>query len=86
MNGFLDELVKSSLDCIGYMEENEEWKSMARRNNIEGSKKLRLATNSKLEVVEEELRSKEEELKRMVKSVEEGRYEWKQDLCALRSE
>ena len=67
LNGFLDELVKSSLDCIGYMEENEEWKSMARRNNIEGSKKLRLATNSKLEVVEEELRSKEEELKRMEK-------------------
>ena len=61
----LDELVADSLGCLRYIKKNEDLNiSMIKKDDV-GLKRARVVSDSSLKLMEEELKSKEEELKRM---------------------
>ncbi len=60
----LDELVADSLGCLRYIQKNEDLNiSMIKKDDV-GLKSVKVVSDSSLELMEEELKSKEEELKR----------------------
>ena len=61
----LDELVADSLGCLRYIKKNEDLNiSMIKKDDV-GLKRVKVASDSGLELIEEELNRKEEELKKM---------------------
>ncbi len=61
----LDELVADSLSCLRYIKKNEDLNiSMIKKDDV-GLKRVKVASDSGLELIEEELNRKEEELKKM---------------------
>ena len=61
----LDELVADSLGCLRYIKKNEDLNiSMIKKDDV-GLKRVKVASDSGLELMEEELKSQEEELKKM---------------------
>ena len=61
----LDELVADSLSCLRYIKKNEDLNiSMIKKDDV-GLKRVTVASDSGLELMEEELKSQEEELKKM---------------------
>ena len=64
-NKILDELLTDSLGCIRYIKKNEDLNiSMINKDDIE-LKRLQVVPNNELELIEKELESKEDELKRL---------------------
>ena len=61
----LGELVADSLGCLRYIKKNEDLNiSMIKKDDV-GLKRMRVVSDSGLELMEEELKRKEEELKKM---------------------
>ena len=72
MDKILHDLLKNCTSCIEEMEKNEEWKvmkeelkNMMMKSDDEGVKKMSLLSNDVFEVLKEELKKNEDELKGM---------------------
>ena len=72
MDKILHDLLKHCSSCIEEMEKNEEWKvmkeelkNMMMKSDDEGVKKMSLLSNDVFEVLKEELKKNEDELKGM---------------------
>ncbi len=71
----LDELVADSLGCLRYIKKNEDLNiSMIKKDDV-GLKRVKVASDSGLELMEEELKSQEEELKKMDVNELEEKFE-----------
>ena len=72
----LDELVADSLGCLRYIKKNEDLNiSMISKDDIE-LKRLKVVPNNELELIEKELESKEDELKRLDVTELLDKFEW----------